>query len=222
MPRIVIADVNGDRRDDIGTVLQGGELRFWLSTGDLSGDFRLIPRSVGAGFGWTLANRPRILVADINGDGKDDLGRNESNGDVTMCASVGDGQTFDPCVLVQTGWTVANMPRILVADINGDGKDDLAGVQGSGPIQVYLATGDLTGDEGPYTPAGRGDTGPINGTAARIIVADVNGDGRDDIGAVNADGDINVALATGESQPWGPGTTWVKTRWTANNVLTGI
>jgi Zn-dependent metalloprotease len=225
VPRIVIADVNGDGRDDIGTVLPSGELRFWPSTGDLSGDFRLIPRSVSAGTGWTLANVPRILVADVNGDGKDDIGANHSNGDVRMCASTGsmiDGQILGPCALVQTGWTTVNVPRILIADVNGDRRDDIAGVFISSAIQVSPSTGDLSGDFRLYTSFVRGDTGPINGTAVRIIVADVDGDGRDDIGVVNADGDITVGLATGGSQPWGPATTWVKTRWTTNNILTTI
>ncbi|MFL6118488.1 FG-GAP-like repeat-containing protein [Actinophytocola sp.] len=227
MPRIVIADVNGDRRDDIGTVLASGELRFWPSTGDLSGDFRLVPSSVSAGTGWTLANVPRILVADVNGDGRDDIGANYSTGDVRMWLASGsmtDAQVLGPATaVVQTAWTQANVPRILVADVNGDGRDDIAAVLSSGPIQVSLSTGDLSADFRLYTSFVRGDTDLINGTTAeRIIVADVDGDGRDDIGAVAANGDITVGLATGASQPWGPVTAWVKTRWTTGNILTTI
>jgi hypothetical protein len=96
-------------------------------------------------------------------------------------------------------------------------------VLSSGPIQVSLSTGDLSADFRLYTSFVRGDTDLINGTTAeRIIVADVDGDGRDDIGAVAANGDITVGLATGASQPWGPVTAWVKTRWTTGNILTTI
>jgi hypothetical protein len=220
--RVVIADVNGDGRDDIGTVAPGGELRVWLSTGDLSGDFRLIPAwvSVGTGWAWTTANVPRIIVADVDGDGFDDIGANFSNGDVRICPSA--GPYVGSCPLVLTGWTTANVPRMLFADINGDHRQDVAGVFSSGVIQTSLSTGDLSGNFRLYTAYVQANTSSIDGFAPRLVVADVNGDGRDDFGMVGPDGDLTVGLATGANPPWGPTATWVKTRWTTGNVLTTI
>jgi hypothetical protein len=226
VPRIVVADADGDHRDDLGTVLSSGELRFWHSTGDLTGDFRLLPQSVNAGNGWVPTTVARVIIADVNGDGRDDLGANYVNGDLRIWLASGvweDARLFGPATaLAQTAWTVANVPRLLIADINGDHRDDLGAVLSDGAITVSLSTGDVTRDFAPYgAPIRVDNTTWLNGNAAsRIIIGDVDGDGRDDIGAVSATGDITIGRASPSSPSWTSTTAWVKTRWTTGNVRT--
>ena len=123
-----------------------------------------------------------VAVADVNGDGKPDVVVvNECADNSCEGSSVGvllgnsDG-TFQSAVTYGTGSSESSW--VTVADVNGDGKPDLAVVNQSGTVAVLLGNGD-----GTFQTAvtyGTGGWEPFS-----MTVADVNGDGKPDLLVAN-------------------------------------
>ena len=190
-----LADVNGDGRADlVGFSGRGVHVAF----GDGS-DFsrpRLVLRAYGAqAGGWRKDRHPRLL-GDVDGDGRDDVVAFGHHG---VYLSRGTGRGFAAPIKVyehlgyKHGWRIDRHPRLL-ADVNGDGRADIVGFGNAG---TYLALSNGKGFERPrlvldtygYDQGWRVDRHPR-------LLADVNGDGREDIvGFANAG--TYLALSTG-------------------------
>jgi hypothetical protein len=169
-------DYNGDASDlTVSTMLGDGE-------GGFAGP-------VQTDVGPYAAN---LVAGDFNGDGKLDLavlsGRN-SYTDATVQVFYGNGDgTFSAGPTTDAGapldLTETYVDRLVAADLNGDGKTDLA----------FSTTSDTTGDpgvaillgngQGGFTPAAQPALGLGLSSGALIAAADVNGDGIPDIVAV--------------------------------------
>ena len=173
--RVLVADFNGDGRDDVATVspLGGGGWRDWIAM-DLS---------TGSGFASTVwaATTPihmrnggtgdhRVIAADFNGDGKADIASITATGGggwhdwVAMEFSTGTG-------FVSTVWT-ANTPihmrnggsdrqyRVLVGDVDGNRKADLITLSPNGlggwsdwfAVEASTGTGFSSSMRGAATP----------------------------------------------------------------------
>lgn len=139
---------------------------------------------------------PRLL-ADVNGDGKQDV---VGFGDAGVWQATSKGLDFrSPAfVLAQFGyqqsWRVEKHVRTM-GDINGDGLEDIVGFGGYG-VWTALATGNgfapaqfVLAGFGYLAGGWRVDRHPR-------LLADVNGDGRKDIVAFG-DAGVWIALATG-------------------------
>jgi len=129
-----------------------------------------------------------IVSGDLNGDGKPDLVVTThtiaeplaiyvllGNGDGTFSSP---SQVFSGCC-----------SGLAVADLNGDGKLDIA-FSGISGLWVYLGNGDGTFNPGPHS------AGVASGRPPAI--ADLNGDGKLDIAFALQDGGIGVALGNGD------------------------
>ena len=151
--RAVVGDLTGDGRADLVAQFANGELRAWRSTGNLADDQLLAPGSgVRIGTGWTANNVLRILVGDVTGDGRDDIVGQFAGGELRAWRSTGnlaEDQLLAPGsgVRIGTGWTAGNVPRILVGDVTGDGRDDIVGQFASGELRAWRSTGNLTEDQ---------------------------------------------------------------------------
>jgi len=130
----------------------------------------------------------RTAIADVNGDGKQDLlvinSCGSCNSRIGVLLGNGDG-TFQPATTYDSGG--ADAVSVQAADLNGDGKIDLIVANGCvsvanqacqfssiGVVGVLLGNGD-----GTFQPAQLYNTaswGP-----AALAIADVNGDGRPDV-----------------------------------------
>ncbi len=151
------------------------------------------------------------IVADFNGDGKPDLAytftvfsQGVAEGWVGITLGNGDG-TFQPQVSFRTSQSAnssAEPTGLVAADLNGDGKLDLAVVNTYAPlypptptIGVLLGNGDGTFQPSTEFAAGATISPQIVPT---IIAADFNGDGKPDLAVVNSDSTISLLLGNGD------------------------
>jgi len=195
---VVIADLNGDLQPDVlftrssrpGTRGYSWVIGVMLGNGD--GTLQPVVWHPGDGYGARA-----IAVADIQGDGKQDLIVINQCGKTSDCSGpstvvvmfgAGDGSFHHP-LTYDTGTGGAN--SIAVADVDGDGKTDLiVGNSVGSTVGVLLSHG------GRFDPAVSYDSGA--GTAA-VGVGDVNGDGKPDIVAANQDSNsVAVLLGNGD------------------------
>jgi len=163
---IAAGDFNGDGILDLA-IANSRDFTITILLGNGDGTFASAPGSpVAAG---KLPDY--VVAADFNGDGKLDLATSNSNsGTVSILLGNGDG-TFSQAngSPVQAG----SIPEaILAGDFNGDGKLDLAVLDGANSVKILLGNGD-------------GTFAPFTTTAVSnpdyMTVGDFNGDGRLDL-----------------------------------------
>src|SRR6266404_3572480 len=188
---VAAGDFNGDGKLDLVTD-SWAENKVTVVFGDGRGNFS----SPGAQF--AVGKRPyeRVRVADVNGDGHPDVITTNLDGD-NITVLLGDGKggfTQAPGSPFPGGKTPFG---VAIADLNGDGKLDLAIANFSGhPEQaendgVTILLGDGEGGfkimAGPPFPTGH--------SPVRLAIGDVNGDGVPDIVTVNLAGnDVTILL----------------------------
>ncbi|NOU23905.1 MAG: hypothetical protein HOO90_00005, partial [Methylotenera sp.] len=153
--------------------------------------------------GWAVGHHPRMM-ADVNGDGKDDV-VGFSGAGVLVSLSTATGFTT-PAMWVNAygetsgGWSESYHPRMM-ADVNGDGKADVIGFSSAG-VLVSLSTG--TGFTAPamwVNSYGVTSGGWAVGHHPRMM-ADVNGDGKDDVVGFSGAGVlVSLSTATGFTTP---------------------
>jgi MYXO-CTERM domain-containing protein len=187
-------DVNGDGRADI---CGRGAAGLWCHMSNGAG-FDLEPRTalvpMASADEWKAAKHyATIRMGDIDGDGRADVcGR--GIGGIKCWASEGDGSwaVFDgPPLSDAAGWSAPqHYTTLRLADVNGDGKDDLCARAGVG-LQCWPSTGRGFG-EAISGPAWSNDSG--YGQASRFYgtlrFGDINGDGKDDACIRNSAGYI--------------------------------
>jgi hypothetical protein len=136
-----------------------------------------------------------LAVADFTGDGNADLAV-ANNGDSTVGVLFGNGNsTFG----TQTTYAVGSgATDLTAADLNGDGKPDLVVSYdhplGKGNLDVLLNNDDGTFAKAVAYVAGGPSTNSVN-----VAVADLTGDGIQDILTVNEGGnDVSVLAGNGD------------------------
>ncbi|GAB1822552.1 hypothetical protein HerbRD11066_57160 [Herbidospora sp. RD11066] len=194
---LLMADIDGNGRDDFLTVNDAGEVSAWLNdkfgrpdTWDYQGQIAS-----------TDAPRQEVRFADLNGDGRDDYLLVKDNGRVQAWLNVrqGDGVGWNFRGDVASGSGLRD--HIRFADLNGDNRDDYLVVGDQGQVNAWFNTG--TGDAIAWTSKGQ----LASGSAPRdqIRFADVDGDNRDDYLVVDSLGKVRMWRNTGDAT----GVTWV-------------
>ncbi|HEY0832628.1 MAG TPA: FG-GAP-like repeat-containing protein [Azospirillum sp.] len=178
------ADVNGDGRDDVVGIAYNA---VWVGLGQANGTIAapiLAHTNFTRGSGWGPQDHTPRAVGDINGDGRADL---IGFGSTTVVAFGQADGTFVassagypyasynyPYFGLNAGWTSQNQTPRFVADVNGDGRDDIVGVGTNG---VYVGLAQAGGDE---LAGGSGDdVYEIANTLDSVIEA--FGEGTDDV-----------------------------------------
>jgi hypothetical protein len=180
---IAAGELNGDGKTDLAIVNGQGVSVFFNS-----GSGTLLPPvsfATGTGPAW-------VAVGDLNGDGQADLAvanRGASNGtdmvggDVAVLLNMGGG-TF-----VAANYPAGASPiSVTMADLNDDGKADLAVASGTG-VSVLLNNGN--GTFGAPASYGSG-TNPVS-----VAAGDLNGDGKIDLAVAGNGGGASVLLNIG-------------------------
>lgn len=142
--------------------------------------------------------RPTVGVADVNGDGFEDLiTSNYNDNSVSLLLGVGDG-TFQAI----TNFPVDAGPLgAATADLNGDGFIDIVtgNYKSSGTVSVLLGNGNGTFQSVQNFTTGDGALFPV--------IADINGDGIPDIVTGNyRAGTVSVLLGNDDGNGHGNGT----------------
>ncbi len=198
-----LADVNGDRREDVVGFGDAG-VYVSLSTGSSFSPASLWVAEYGyiAG-GWRITQHPRVL-ADVNGDGRKDIVGFASDG---TYVSLSTGVNFShpskwshEYGYTTGGWRVELHPRFL-ADLNGDGRQDVVGFANDG-VYVALSTGTTFSQPSRWIDTYGYSAGGWRVEKHPRVLADVNGDGKQDIVAFG-DAGVYLSLSTGAS--FGPG-----------------
>lgn len=140
---LAVADVNRDGAPDLaGFPAMGGSPT--LYTGDGRGAFTQVARALGTiGPGANLAT-----AGDVNGDGNPDLlvSLYEDTGHLGLFLGRGDGTFQTPASI----FAVPEMVDVLLRDLDGDGKLDLA-------VTSFRSAEDTSTSKGLIALRGRGD-----------------------------------------------------------------
>jgi hypothetical protein len=193
---IAVGDFNGDHKMDLAVAnfcgedptCEQGPYKVSILLGNGDGTFQK-PLTFKTG-----RSPSAVAVADFNGDGRLDLAvTNEGDNTVSIMLGKGDG-TFRQHVDYATG---AAPSSIAVGDLNRDGKADLAVADSalrsaqSSSVSVLLGNGDGTFQA--HVDYAAGDD-PLS-----VEVADLNGDGKQDLVLANNLGDtVSVLLGNGD------------------------
>ena len=196
----ILTDLDGDGKLDLLAVdaQTPGLVRTLLGNGD--GTFQA-PTSV------TLATQApaNLRFADFNGDGKIDFAGTDSQGQVNIYLQAGGNfvLTGTPLTNPDSQYAICDLEA---GDLNHDGAAEVVtanctdGGSGLNTVSVYLNHGDGTFAPGVYyAVASSGGESPANLYPYAATVADVNGDGKNDIVVTNYDAaDITILSGNGD------------------------
>jgi hypothetical protein len=177
---LAIGDVNGDRKPDLAVANEGADsVSVLLNIDGTFGQRRDYP---------TGRAPVSVAIGDVNGDGSRDLTIAnfvvpDANvvgvpGTVSVLLNRGDGG-FQPRIDYLTG---QRPQQIVMGDLTGDGKPDLATGNRSDTVSVLRNKGNGTFEPPVDYPAGSGPRA--------IAVGDLNGDGSRDLATANTNVDV--------------------------------
>tara|TARA_R110000868_G_scaffold357374_1_gene618850 strand:+ start:5448 stop:11741 length:6294 start_codon:yes stop_codon:yes gene_type:complete len=196
---VELADVNGDGLVDIIGFKEGVQVSLATDDGSFESPTTWL-NDFSPEYNWT-SDQPRYL-ADVNGDGLADIVGFSDEG-VQFAYANPTGGNFIKSNQTYNGFAPNNDwqgggPRYL-ADANGDGLIDIVGFGASG-VEVALATGSISTGFGPKTPWNNGYGLSEGWESDNLLLADVNGDGKSDVVAMDQTTQtVSVALSTGSS-----------------------
>ncbi|MEV0159771.1 FG-GAP repeat domain-containing protein [Nonomuraea fuscirosea] len=183
--------VTGDPYADLLTVDSAGKLMLY-SNNFVRDDGQPYtgsePREVGHGWGGFA----RTMPADVTGDGFTDVLVVNSAGKLMLYSNnfVRDnGQPYAGSEPREVGHGWGGFSNVIPADVTGDGFTDLLTVDSAGKLMLY--SNNFVRDNGqPFTGSEPREVGHGWGGFARIIPADVTGDGFTDLLTVDSAGKL--------------------------------
>ena len=205
--RVWAADITGDKKTDFIGIADDG--KFYTIN---NGSFGIRNVSGDGGFpaqsGWfSTARNDRVWLADINADGRKDIVAMSDSGEIYYALASGTGtlgnrnQTSTK-ILSESWFSLSKNNRVWAADVTGDGRDDIVAVANNGSIYVSKASDSST--YGIMTYSGgvmcnETDVNQLLNTQynTRMWPADINGDKKVDIVAIDNSGNIWYALSKG-------------------------
>ncbi|MEU7067441.1 VCBS repeat-containing protein [Streptomyces sp. NPDC046161] len=189
MARTVGGDFNGDGKQDIAGIDASSNMK--LYTGDGAGTVGGGSDMLGSTGLWK--GFKAIASGDFNGDGKSDIAGIDANDNLKLYTGDGAGHLGGGTNMLGSTGLWKGFKAITAADFNGDGKQDIAGIDANDNLKLY--TGDGTGAVGGGTNM-LGSTGLWKGFNA-ITAADFNSDGKQDIAGIDANDNLKLYVGNG-------------------------
>ena len=183
---VTVGDFNGDGIPDVAAVAGGTGRPVEIFLGNANGTYTAAPSPAISAYTF----RP-IVVADLNGDGNQDLALLDGdNNTVVVLLGNGDGTFTETASSPSTPPSAENL---VVADFNGDGIPDLAVTSTStSSVTVLLGNGDGTFSAASTSPQ-------AGGSPYGIAAGDFNGDGKVDLAVTDQyDDTISILLGNGD------------------------
>jgi hypothetical protein len=195
-PRFV-EDVNGDGKKDIVGFGNDG-VYVSLATGSGFAAKTLWVAGYSYSNGRWRSDKHLRLLGDVNGDGKKDI---VGFGDAGIYMSLSTGSGFSGATFFDNfgydqGWRIEKHPRFL-ADVNGDGRQDIVAFGDAG-VWTDLSTGSNFGQTASFVLPDFGYNQAWRVEKHPRFLADVNGDGRQDIVGFG-DAGVYMSLSTGSN-----------------------
>jgi hypothetical protein len=184
---VAIGDFNADGKKDLA-VANRGSRSVSILRGNGNGGFTAPTQ-------FTVGNAPvRIIAADFNLDGKLDLitaNSNFSSDEYSISVLLGNGAGS---FTVNTTSPVIGLTNLVVADLNADGKLDVAILGSASASKVSVLFGNGAGGFGAPSASYSVGTSP-----QFLIAADLNGDSKPDLITSNLNSnDLSVLLNQGD------------------------
>ena len=189
-----VADLNGDGNPDfVLSTVEDDSVTIFLGKGDgtFHGVRDYLPITISQGIGTNVPVPQTVGFGDFNGDGTKDMAAVDSaNNSVTIFLNNGDG-TFKETANYSTG---ASGAGIAIADLNGDGKQDIV-VGLNSNCGNNVGFGVLLGNgDGTFKPVVIYANSTSGGCSPTLALADVNGDGKLDVVAVSGNSSTNASF----------------------------
>lgn len=187
-------DSNGDRMADFVASEPSGAVYFYAGTAMKDQGYQ-DARKIGE-YGWDAFNA-LVAVQDFNGDSKGDLLARKPDGTLWFYPGNGTGAYGTPKRIGDYGWDAFDS-FAGVGDVNGDGKNDLLARKPDGTLWLYPGTGRVDAASNGY--AGAKKIGAFGWEVFDTITGagDLNGDGRSDLLARQANGSLWLYKGTGK------------------------
>ncbi|MDJ0380418.1 transglycosylase family protein [Streptomyces sp. G-G2] len=137
-----------------------------------------------------------IAAGDFNGDGKQDIAGIDAYDNMKLYTGDGAGHLGGGTNMLGSNGLWKGFKSIAAGDFNGDGKQDIAGIDAYDNMKLY--TGDGAGQLGGGANM-LGSTGLWKGFKS-ITSADFNGDGKRDIAGIDAYDNLKLYTGDGAGQ----------------------
>ena len=180
---VAAADLDGDGDQDLVSANLFGDTLTVFFQGS-PGSFASAPLVLG---GPATTNGPiSVMVADLDGDGDQDLVSANREGDNLTVFFQGSPGSFAAAPLVLGGFTITDAPRsVAAADLDGDGDQDLVSANEFGDtLTVFFQGSPGSFGAAPLVLGGSATTNlPVS-----VSAADLDGDGDQDLVSANRNG----------------------------------
>ncbi|MFD0746284.1 FG-GAP-like repeat-containing protein [Phytohabitans flavus] len=173
-------------------LIGGGPPRGWTSAGVIANG----PFTAGGYPGSLSMFTDKVRFGDVNGDGRADYLVSHSDGSVRVWVNNGVGPDGAIAWDAHGGNGTPYAPALQwqVADLNADGRADMARINPDGSVAAYLNGG--TNAQGHYIWNSQGQIASgVGESGSQIQLADIDGDGRPDYLNVRPDGSVQAWLA---------------------------